>query len=95
MFVSKDKQSKNKNDQLAIENKNFDSCARKCKKSTLKRFTVKLFSHKFNNLSRTFCPVLTGDWFIFNLAHTSWNLQFLQILIGCFAVQIDIKTIEF
>ena len=64
-----------------MENKSFDSRARKCKKSTLKRFTAKLFSRKFNNLSRIFCPELTGDCFIFNLAHTPWNLQFLQILI--------------
>ena len=54
----------NKNDQLATQNKNFDSRARKCKKSTSKRCTTKTFSHKFKKLSRIFCTEFSEDSFI-------------------------------
>ena len=48
-------------DQLDMHNKNFDSHARKCKKSTLKPFTAKSFSCNFINSSRIFCQELSEE----------------------------------
>ena len=77
MSVFEDKQRINKNYQLATQNKNVDSRARKCEKSMSQLFTAKSSSRKFKDLSRIFCAKLSEDWFIFNSPHTPWNLQFL------------------
>ena len=61
IFVSEEKQRINKNYHLATQNKNFDSRARRCKKSTSKLFTAKSFSCKFKNLSRIFYPEFSED----------------------------------